>query len=272
MLQDKASRRLADIRSLLIDMDGVLYRGQQPLPGGKEFLTFARAHGLPFLLLTNNSTLTPKQYMEKLQRMGIEAAEEEILTSAQATAMHLATILPAGSPLYVIGEEGLRTALCDSGYRLTTQDVVAVVVGMDRQLTYEKLKIAALAIRRGARFIGTNPDLTYPSEEGIIPGNGSVLAALQAATTVRPLIIGKPEEPIFRMGLSRLGASPESTAIIGDQLATDILGGQRAGLITIMILTGVVDKAELRSSAIRPDYVYESLPDLQAAWENALSS
>lgn len=259
------SRELCDIKSLLVDMDGVLYRGREPVPGAKEFLDFARRRGIPFLLFTNNSTLTPMQYVRKLAAMGIPATEDEIFTSAQATAMYLPKLIPLGSPIYVIGQDGLFTALQESGYRFASTDVSAVVVGMDTQLTFEKLKIATLAIRRGARFVATNPDATLPTEEGLIPGNGAILAALRVATDVEPLIIGKPERPIFEAALRRLGAEVTTTAIIGDRPETDIIGGQRAGLMTILVLTGVTDLARQRALGIEPDWIFEDLPALQRA-------
>jgi len=260
-------RHLAGIRSLLIDMDGVLYRGTQPVPGAREFLAFTRRREIPYLLFTNNSMLTPEQYVAKLRGMGIEVTADAIFTSAQATAMHLPRIISPGSSVYMIGQDGLRTALRESGYRFATKDVAAVVVGMDTKLSYEKLKVATLAIRAGAHFIATNPDATYPSEEGIVPGNGAALAALQVATDVEPIIIGKPELPIFQMALDCLGASAGDTAIIGDRPETDIVGGQRAGLMTIQVLTGVTDKVGLEASGIQPDWVFEDLAALQQALE-----
>ncbi len=261
------SKRLSDIRSMLIDMDGVLYRGMQPVPGAKEFLEWARRRGIAFLLFTNNSSLTPVQYAEKLRSMDIIATPEEVFTSCEATAMQLATMIPPGSKVYVIGEDGIRQALQQSGFQFAEKDVAAVVVGWDRKLTYDKLKIATLAIRRGAYFIGTNPDRTYPAEEGLVPGNGAILAALQAATDVAPFIVGKPELPIFRTALRHLQAAAASTAIIGDRPETDVLGGQRAGLMTILVLTGVTGMAELEASGLHPDWVFENLPALQVAWE-----
>ena len=261
------AKALADIRDLLIDMDGVLYRGMAPIPGAKEFIAFARERGIPFLLFTNNSTLTPQQYVAKLAGMGITASTEEIFTSAQATADYLPETISPGSSVFMIGENGLQAALLESGYRLVGEKHAdAVVVGMDRYLTYEKLRVATLAIRAGALFIATNPDVTFPSEEGIAPGNGAALAALEVATDTKPLIIGKPEKPMFDLALARLGASRDTTAMIGDRPETDVLGAQRAGLLTIFVLSGVADRQRLAASGLSPDWVFEDLGALHKAW------
>lgn len=265
-------KHLSDIRHLLIDMDGVMYRGMTAIPGAREFLAFCRERGIPFLLFTNNSSLTPQEYAAKLAGMEICVAPEEVFTSSAATAMHLEKVLPLGARVYVIGESGVREALRAAGYVVADgrDDVAAVVVGWDRHLTYQKLKQATLAIRAGAHFIGTNPDKTYPAEEGLVPGNGAILAAIEAATDVAPFIVGKPELPIFRMALDRLGADAAHTAIIGDRPETDILGGQRAGLMTILVLTGVAGERELAASGLAPDWVFADLTALQAAWLAAL--
>ena len=178
--------RLKPIENLIIDMDGVLYRGDEAVPGVKEFFAFLRARPLCFILATNNSTHTAQQYVDKLAQMGVEVALSEVLTSAQATAMYLETLAPPGTKVYVIGEEGLETAVRERGYIISEDGARFVVVGMDRRLTYEKLKVATLLIREGARFIGSNPDKTLPTEEGFIPGAGAMLAALEASTGVAP--------------------------------------------------------------------------------------
>jgi len=261
-------KHLSDITHLLIDMDGVMYRGMIAIPGAREFLAFCREHGIPFLLFTNNSSLTPQEYAAKLAGMEIHVAPQEVFTSSAATAMHLGKVMPSGARVYVIGESGVREALRAAGYEVAEgyEGVAAVVVGWDRHLTYRKLKEATLAIRAGARFIGTNPDKTYPAEEGLVPGNGAILAAIEAATDMSPFIVGKPELPIFHMALDRLGADAAHTAIIGDRPETDILGGQRAGLMTVLVLTGVVGERELAASGLRPDRVFADLTALQAAW------
>ncbi len=257
---------LASIKNLIVDMDGVLFRGHQTLPGAGEFIGMLREKAMPFLLLTNNSTRTPAQYVTKLQDMGIEVAEDNILTSAQATALYLERVVPPGAGVYVIGEDGLRAAMLEKGYRVVEEGVDVVVVGLDRYLTYEKLKIAALAIRQGARFIGTNPDKTLPTEEGFHPGAGSMLAAVEAATDVTPTVIGKPQTAIFDLALTKLGVGKEGTAVVGDRLDTDILGGYRASLITILVTSGVATRRDLAGSEVKPDFVFDDLRHLGQVW------
>jgi len=258
--------KLRPIENLIIDMDGVLYRGDETLPGAKEFFTFLRERPIGFILATNNSTRTAQQYVDKLARMGVEVTLSEILTSSQATAMYLETLAPPRTKVYVIGEEGLETAVRERGYIISRDGAEFVVVGMDRRLTYEKLKVATLLIRKGARFIGSNPDKTLPTEEGFIPGAGAMLAALEASTGVAPTIIGKPERSIFELALAKLGSSKENTAIVGDRLDTDVLGGHNAGLTTILVLSGATTRQDVDDAPIQPDLVFEDIRHLHGAW------
>ena len=257
---------LTDITHLIIDMDGVLYRGDQPLPGLGEFFTFLRQQPIPFILATNNSTRTPQEFVDKLARMGAEVLPTEVLTSGQATARLLASEYPPGTRAHVFGMPSLRKAMVEEGFELADKDVAVVVASMDRDITYEKLKRAALLIRGGARFIATNRDPTYPSEEGLIPGTGSMIAALEAASGVEPIAVGKPEPHMFQLAMAEMGAKPETTATIGDRLDTDILGGQQAGLITICVLSGSTTRAE--AEAFGPDFVFEDISHLLSIWES----
>jgi 4-nitrophenyl phosphatase len=257
--------RLQSIKSLMIDLDGVLYRGDEAIVGAREFMAFLQRERVPFLLLTNNSTRTPGQYVTKLAKMGIAIEERDVLTSAQATALYLERIAPPGARVYPIGEEGLRAALREK-YTIAESEADFVVVGLDSELTYEKLKTATLLIRGGARFIATNPDKTLPTEEGLIPGSGAIVAALEAATGVAPLVVGKPESAIFDLALARMGVGKEGAAIIGDRLETDILGGRRAGLLTILVLSGATSRRELENSSTKPDLVFEDVRQLYEAW------
>jgi len=256
------------INSLIIDLDGVLYRGDEAIVGAKEFIALLQREGVPFLLLTNNSTRTPGQYVTKLAKMGIAIEESDVLTSAQATALYLGRIARPGARVYAIGEEGLRAALGER-YTIAEEGADFVVVGMDTGLTYEKLRVAALLIRGGARFIATNPDKTLPTEEGLVPGNGAVLAALEAATGVAPFVVGKPEPAVFDLALARMGVGKEGAAVIGDRLETDILGGRRAGLITILVLSGATSRQELENSTIKPDLVFKNVRQLYEVWSRS---
>jgi 4-nitrophenyl phosphatase len=250
-------------------MDGVLYRGQASIPGAQDFIVFLRSQKIPFLLLTNNSTLTPDEYVAKLERMTIDVKAEDILTSAQATARFMVQEEPEGADVFVIGRSGIREALREQGFRLTEGQADYVVVGWDWELTWDQLKQATLLIRAGARFIATNPDRTFPTEEGIIPGNGAIVAALEAATDVKPVVIGKPEPAMFSLALEQLQIRIPDTAVLGDRLETDILGGQRLGLRTLFVLSGVTSEEELARSSVRPDMIFDDVADLQRAWTGA---
>ncbi len=270
MTTDRQHGVLRTIQHLVVDMDGVLYRGTERLPGAAEFLGFLREQQIGFVLATNNATRTPQQFVDKLAGMAIAVQPHQILTSAQATASYLAGVAPAGTRVFVVGQDGLRAALCEAGFELVEDGAEFVVAGMDFEICYPRLADAALQIRAGARFIGTNPDRTFPSERGILPGAGSLLAFLEAATGERPTIIGKPEKAMMEQALARLGAQPATAAILGDRLETDILVGQRAGMTTLLVLTGVTTRQMLDGSEVPPDLVFEDVAHLHATWMEAL--
>ena len=261
---------LRDVRALIADMDGVLWRGNTPLPGLAEFFDLLRGHSIPFRLATNNSSKTQAQYVEKLASMGVHVPPDVIFTSAVATAQYVARIAP-GALVYAIGQDGLLQALADHGLRLSDGSQADFVVGgWDHGLTFRKLSEAALLIRAGAQFIGTNPDRTWPSERGLLPGTGATLAYLEAATGVAPLIIGKPERTMFDTAAAAMGADPAHTAMLGDRLETDILGGRNAGLRTILVLSGVSDESALAASPVEPNWVFRSIQELTLAWRGLL--
>ena len=260
--------RLANIRNLIIDMDGVLYRENAPLPGLVEFFDFMRQREINFALATNNSTRTPAQYVLKMAALGVQISPADLITSALATAAYLQEIAPPGTPVYAIGQDGLMTALQEAGFVLDDRRAEFVVVGMDTRLTFDKLKRATLLIRGGATFIGTNPDLTFPTPEGQAPGTGSILAAIEAAGGIAPQIVGKPEPMMFRLAMERLKASPANTAALGDRLETDILAAKRAGLLSLLVLSGVTGRATLAESETRPDLVFANLADLVEKWNS----
>jgi 4-nitrophenyl phosphatase len=262
------SQSLNGLHAFLLDMDGVLYEGDAVLPGAVSFVTHLQESGMPFLMLTNNAVRTPGQYVTKLARMGMAVAEDRIFTSALATADYLAGIAP-GARVLVVGQDGLLDALRARGLVLVTRaddQPTYVVAGLDMTLTYDKLREATWAIRRGATFIASNPDVTYPTERGEAPGAGAVVAALQAASGVQPRVIGKPELGIFSQALARLGTTAQETAMVGDRMETDIVGGARAGVRTILVLTGVTREADLPTLAVQPDWVFPDLAALDAAW------
>lgn len=256
---------LTKITHLIIDMDGVLYLGDQAMPCLREFMAFLRERPIPFILATNNSTRTPQEYVDKLARMGVPVSPDEILVSGQATARFLAREYPPGTRAHVFGMPALKQAMTDEGFILADEDVQMVVASMDREVNFEKLKRATLLIRRGARFIATNLDPTNPSEEGLIPGTGAMVVALEAASGTKATAIGKPEPAMYQLAMEQMGASPETTAAIGDRADTDILGGKRAGLITICVLSGSSDRVE--AEAFEADMIFDDIAHLLDTWK-----
>jgi 4-nitrophenyl phosphatase len=220
---------------------------------------------IDFILATNNSTRTLAQYVDKLAGLGVEIRSEQVITSAYAAADYLLTIAERGARVHAVGEEGVVAALESRGFRVTAENAEYVVAGLDRDFTYNKLAVAMTLIRNGAPYIGTNPDVTLPTPGEPLPGAGSVLAAISAASGVDPTIIGKPETLLYEQALERLGTQPEQTAMVGDRLETDILGAQRAGLRTILVLSGVTTREMLAQSPIQPDWVFEDIRALTAA-------
>jgi 4-nitrophenyl phosphatase len=256
----EAARQLARVRSFVIDMDGVLYRGDTILPHVHDFFGALDTAHVPYVMVTNNSTRTPQQYVEKLAGMGLTTTADRVVTSGLATRSWIERRYSAGTRVYLIGMPALvETIFGDGRYAPAGIDAEVVVTGADWDLTFEKLKIATLAIRHGAAWVATNPDTTFPSEQGIIPGAGAILAAIAAATSAKPVVIGKPEPGMLVEAAAMLHTQPGETAMLGDRLDTDILAGQRAGVATVLVLTGVTTPDELSHSAIQPDV---ALPDL----------
>lgn len=261
---------LRSLRAFIFDMDGVIYRGKEVLPCAAEFVARLRQERIPFLFLTNNSTTPPRSVADRLAGMGIDTKPADIMTSAEATASYLAERRP-GCRVLVVGEVGIRQALIANGFTLTgdhrTADIV--VVGMDREATYARLKEASLAIQAGALFLATNRDASLPSDEGLIPGAGSLVGMLEIASGHKATSIGKPSPDIFRQALARLGLPAESVVCIGDRPETDIVGGQAAGLKTIGMLTGVARREDLEAMRPPPDWIFSDLCELQEAYFEA---
>jgi 4-nitrophenyl phosphatase len=250
---------ITGIRALIIDMDGVLWRQSQPLVDlPAVFGKFAK-RGLKVTLVTNNATLSVDQYLEKLEGFGISLNPGQIVNSPIAVANYLRGFYPKGGSVYVIGESGLVKTLGERGFHLAKNHVVAVVVGMDRDLTYEKLCRATLLIRGGVRFIGTNADKTFPVPEGLVPGVGAILAALEVASDVKPHVVGKPEPEMYRIAIDRMDVSPSETLVIGDRLETDILGAQKLGCRTALVLSGVSSSEAANKWLPPPDIITKDL-------------
>lgn len=264
------SMNFHNVRGVLFDVDGTLWRGNTPSPGLADCFVWLRACAVGVGVITNNSLKPPAHYQQKLAAFGVTVDECEILTSAQATGRYLARTLAPGDPVYVIGEEGLLAAVQAAGLAVATDaaaPVAAVVVGGDRCLTYAKLKAAVLLLQRGARLVGTNPDLLIPTAAGLAPETGVTLAALTAATGVAPTIIGKPARWLFEAALAQLGIDPAQALMVGDRLDTDILGAQRLGIQTVLVTSGVDDAASVAAKGIHPDLTVAHLGELAAQWE-----
>ncbi len=258
---------LQKISGLVIDMDGVLWRGDEAIPGLERFIETLRRRNIRFVLATNNNTQTPANFAAKATRLGARVSTDEVLTATTATIHYLRQRYPVGTRLYAIGEKALKEQLEAAGYVLSSHGASAVIAALDRNLTYNMIKDATLLIRSGAEYIGANPDVVYPTPEGLVPGSGMVLAALQATTGCAPLIIGKPEPWMFQIALERMGLPATVCASLGDRLDTDIAGGLRAGLKTILVLSGVTSSDERATSPTQPDWVFSSIAELANAFD-----
>jgi NagD protein len=250
-----------EIHSWLMDMDGVLVREEEAVPGADEFIARLRELGTPFLLLTNNSIYTQRDLAARLRNSGIDVPEERIWTSALATARFLEDQRPGGSA-FVIGEAGLTTALHNAGYTLTERSPEYVVLGETRTYSFERITHAIRLIARGARFIATNPDATGPTLDGPLPATGSVAALISRATGVEPYFVGKPNPLMMRSALNAIDAHSETAAMIGDRMDTDIVSGLEAGMETILVLTGLTTSEDAERHPYRPSRIVDSVADL----------
>ena len=260
---------LKSITHLLIDMDGVLFRGRTPIPRASPFVKWLEMRDLSYRLLTNNSTRTPERNAEALAAMGFDVRPDQIFTSSLATAGYLKQEGAEGQNVFVVGEDGLLQALSAIGVTITKtpSEAAWVVAGLDRRVTYAKLRDAAFAVQNGARFVATNSDANLPVEEGLVPGAGSLQAVITLTTNVRPVVIGKPEALMLELGAAAIGGDRTNTAMLGDRLDTDIEAARRAGMKSILVLTGVSTEADLDNNpAAPPDLVVRDLPHLQELW------
>lgn len=250
-----------DIQAWLMDMDGVLVREEEAIPGADQFLARLQERGIPFLVLTNNSIYTRRDLAARLRSSGLTVPEEAIWTSALATADFLQDQRPGGTA-FVVGEAGLTTALHEAGYTLTERSPDYVVLGETRTYSFERITRAIRLIGEGARFIATNPDATGPSQEGPLPATGSVAALISRATGVAPYFVGKPNPLMIRSALNALDAHSETTVMIGDRMDTDIVAGLEAGLETILVLTGISTQPDIEKHPYRPARIVDSVAEL----------
>lgn len=252
----------APIKALILDMDGVLWRGDRPIGDLPAIFTSLKKRGYGVVLATNNATLSVADYLAKIRGFGVDLEEWQIVNSSQAAGHYLAQRFPEKGKVFIIGESGLVSTLSSFGFELAEREVLAVVAGMDRDLTYDKLRKATLLIRGGALFIGTNPDRTYPMPEGLVPGAGAILAAIEAATDTPPIVVGKPAPEMYRVALERLQVEPEQALVVGDRLETDIAGAQKLGCRTALVLSGVTSKMDAHNWSPPPDWIEADLTEL----------
>jgi len=254
------------LKTILLDMDGVIWRSYEPVVDIKALFDKIHELGCQAYCVTNNATETVESYLEKLGSFGVNLTPEQIITSAEATASYLIDHIQEGSYIYVIGEDGLKETITKYGYSITQDPEKeipkAVVVGLDFNISYEKIYIAANLIRNGVLFIGTNPDKTFPHSDGIAPGGGSIISPVEAASGKAPVMIGKPEKYLFQLAMARSGSDPEETLMIGDRLETDILGAQQLGIKTALVLTGIASLQDAENWKPRPDLIDKTVIDI----------
>jgi 4-nitrophenyl phosphatase len=250
---------LKQYKGYLIDLDGTIYRGNQVIDGAREFVGWLRKRNLPYLFVTNNSSVTKESVAAKLCTMGVKAKPNQVITSGYAAANYIKRRIKNPN-VYMIGEEGLKEALNESDIPITNKgNANVVLIGLDRQITYKKLATAALAVQNGAAFISTNRDAAIPSEDGFVPGNGSLTAVISASTGTDPTFIGKPETIMMEEALKQLNLAREEVVLIGDNYATDMLAGSQAGIDTVMVFTGVTRREDLLKVNLQPTYCINTL-------------
>lgn len=260
-MHSQTDKQVRKYQGYLIDLDGTMYRGNEPIEAAAAFIQTLHEQEIPYLFLTNNSTRTPEDVSRKLNRMNIKSAPENVFTSSLATANYIKD-KQADARCFVIGEEGLRVALERKGLTVTDEETCDyVIAGLDRHITYEKLAKACLAIRSGAIFLSTNSDVALPTERGFLPGNGAMTSVLTVSTGQQPIFIGKPEAIIMEGALEVLGLEKRDTLMVGDNYNTDILAGIHAGIDTLMVFTGVTPHTDYPKLLEKPTYYVHNLQE-----------
>lgn len=245
----------------LSDMDGVLVHEKDAIAGASDFIEKLKEKGIPFLVLTNNSIFTPRDLSARLKTSGIEVSEENIWTSALATA-HWLSHQSDNKRAFVLGEAGLTTALYEAGFIMTEVEPEYVILGETRTYSFEEITTAIRLIESGAKFIATNPDPTGPSLQGTLPATGAIAALIEKATNKHPYYVGKPNPIMLRYGLNKLGFHSENTSFVGDRMDTDILSGMEAGLETHLVLTGSTKRKDINNFPYRPNFIHDSIADI----------
>jgi 4-nitrophenyl phosphatase len=244
-------------KSVIIDLDGTIYNGQKLVKDADKFIKYLREKSIKLLFVTNRSCYTSETIANKLNKLGIECSRNEVLTSSEATSIYL-----KNGSIYCIGEIGLLSAFKSPCFKFNSINPEYVIVGFDSSINYEKIKTAVKFIRSGSKFIATNPDVIITSEEGIVPENGAILAAIEAASSVSPQIIGKPSSIIFNIALEKLNSKDYETIVIGDSIYTDILGASDANIDSILVLSGITKSIENLSIPYKPIKIVNSVSDL----------
>lgn len=254
------------IKSLIIDMDGVIWKSDAPIGDLAATFTRIRERGLTFVFATNNSTKTSEQYVARLKEFGVDVEPWQVITSAHAVAHALAQKFPPATKVFMIGEDGVRMALQERGYEiLSVEDAPlaeVVVMGIDRDITFQKISEAALLVRRGIPFYTTNTDKSFPTPRGEIPGSGAWVSIIVTATDVQPIVAGKPFPFLMELSLEKLSTKKEQTLVVGDRLETDIAAGQAVGCPTALVLSGVSTKQQAESWNQKIDFIASDLASL----------
>lgn len=268
------------LRLVVFDLDGVIYRGTEPIPGARELVEWLHRGGVSVRFATNNSMVTREGYVERLRAMGIATAASEIVTSTSATVAHLALHEPDVRSVLAIGADGMRRELEAAGLRVTMAEAAppdrrydAVIVGLDPELDYRRLAAGMAAVADGALLIATNADARYPTPGGFLPGAGSIVAALATATGVEPQVIGKPAPAMFVSILEETGIPADACVVVGDNPDADVAGARRAGCAAILVLTGVADAARAAelSGELEPDAVATGPDEVRQLLEPRIS-
>jgi len=261
MNTDTVKNNIREKKGFISDMDGVLYHGDRLLPGVKEFVKWLKKEKKHFLFLTNSSERTPRELQEKLHRLGIDVERNVFYTSALATAQFLSSQQSKGTA-FIIGEAGLINAMYNVGYTMNNVDPDYVVVGDTRNYSYEKLEQAVNLVLKGAKLIGTNPDLSGPVENGIAPSTKALIAPVELATGKQAYFVGKPNPLMMRIALKKLGVSREDTIIIGDRMDTDIIAGIESEIDTLLVLSGISTRETINEFPYKPKYVLNGVIDI----------
>jgi len=261
MKLQEIKEKIRSKKGFISDMDGVIYHGNKLLPGVQEFVQWLKDEDKKYLFLTNSSERTPKELREKMLRLGIDIDENAFYTSALATAGFLASQKQGGSA-YIIGESGLISAMYNSGYSMNNVNPDYVIVGDTRSYSFDKIETAVNLVLKGARLIGTNPDVTGPIEGGIMPATKALLAPIELSTGKKAYYVGKPNPLMMRIALKKLGCIREDTIIIGDRMDTDIIAGIESGIDTLLVLTGISDRTTVNAFPYMPNFILDGVRDI----------